>query len=90
MAYLVPLTVQIRQRDDGSFLATGKELPILVAARDLHSLKEKLRAIQQSVDTYLQNMSEEDGVAFLRERGIDPQQHLDMKGGFSMPVLVGG
>lgn len=90
MAYLVPLTVEIHQREDGSFLATGKEFPILVAARDISSLKNKLRTMQESLDAYLQGMSEEDGLAFLRERGIEPGQALDLKAGFSMPVLVGG
>lgn len=90
LAYLVPLTLQVRQRDDGSFVATSKELPVLVAARDIQTLKAKLRAVQESIDTYLHNMSEDEALAFLRERGIEPDLALDMAAGFSMPVLVGG
>jgi hypothetical protein len=86
---LVTLTLKVLQRDDGSFIATGNELPILLVAADLAGLKDKLRSLGESVDRFLAGVSETERAAYWEERGIEPERVADMASGFSMPVLVG-
>ncbi len=74
--YVVPLTLEIHERDDGSFVATGREIPILIVAKDLGRLKEKLRGIQASVDDFLAAMTEPERKAYLIERGVAPEPAL--------------
>lgn len=89
-AYIVPLTLRIRQREDGSFIATGNELPILITAKDLGGLKEKILEVQASVESFLASMPEAEGLAYLKERGARPESVGEAEGeDYSMPVLVG-
>lgn len=87
--YIIHLTLHIRQRDDGTFIATCKDLPVMVTARDLQGLKRKLSGIERSVDKFLVGMSEADQLAYLKEHGVEPEPVGNMAEGFSMPVLVG-
>jgi hypothetical protein len=88
--YMLTLGVRIKQREDGTFVATGKELPILVVADDMHGLRRKLSNVAESVAGYLEGLGDVEARRFLAERGIAPERVGDDEaGGFSMPVLVG-
>lgn len=88
--YFIPLTLTIRQREDGSFIATAKEIPVLLVAADRTRLAEKMKTLQSKLDALLNSMSTEDRLAFLSERGIPVERAEGAEAEeYSMPVLVG-
>lgn len=88
--HFIPLTLTIRQREDGSFVASAKEIPVLLVARDRARLAEKMKSLQSKLDALLNSMSHEDRVAFLTERGIPVERAEGAEAEeYSMPVLVG-
>jgi hypothetical protein len=88
--FFFPLSLTIRQRDDGSFIATAKQVPIMIVAKDRARLAEKMNTLQAKFDALLAGMSEADREVFLRERGLMPLGPQDTEPvEFSMPVFVG-
>ena len=43
------LTLVVTRREDGTLLARAKELPVMVAARDLAALTRKFAAVAESI-----------------------------------------
>jgi hypothetical protein len=86
--YVFPLTLTIRQREDGSFIATGSQVPVLLVAKDRSRLAEKLKSVQEALDALLDGMSQADRAAFLEERGIRLVPVGQAAEEYSMPVLV--
>ena len=88
---VINLTLTIKRQADGSYVVRGKELPILLVAKDLERLKRKLRELRESLDAYFDGISAGELEHLLRERGI----HVEVvglgevDGDISMPVLVG-
>jgi len=66
--HFIPLTLTIRQREDGSYIASAKEIPVLLVARDRARLAEKMKTLQSKLNALLNSMSHEDRVVFLTER----------------------
>jgi len=88
--FFFPLSLTIRQREDGSFIATAKQVPIMIVAKDRARLAEKMNTLQAKFDALLAGMSPAEREQFLRDRGLlygataagEPVE-------FSMPVFVG-
>lgn len=86
--YVLDLRMNIRQLDDGSFIATGRDLPILVKAKDMERLREKLASVSVSIQRYLERLGDAEAQAFLAERGVKPTRVSAETDQFSMPVLL--
>jgi hypothetical protein len=87
-SFLLNLTLVVTRREDGTLLARAKELPVMVAARDLAALTRKFAAVAESINTYLSSLPEAERAAYLKEHGVtvEPAGAVEE---FSVPVLVG-
>jgi hypothetical protein len=88
--YVVNLGLTIKQRQDGTFIAMARELPVMVVAADMNSLRRKLSEVAESIAAHLASLGDIEARKYLDERGIAPGRvGTSETDEFSMPVLVG-
>lgn len=88
--YLLRPTVTVRQQEDGSFAALGRELPILVLAPTVQELWERIAKLQPSVERMLEVAADGDVAAILRDRGVrfEAVDESDDGSPIEVPVLI--
>jgi len=86
--YIISPVLTIQVQPDGSLVASSVDLPVFIVARDLPTLRRKLRAVSDSVARYLDGLGEHEASLFLEERGVEAKR-VDADGTVSFPVLVG-
>lgn len=89
-SYLLHPTVTVRQQEDGSFAALGRELPIFVLAPTVQELWDRISRLQPSIARMLEVSADGDISAFLRERGVpfEMVDESDDSAPIEVPVLI--
>ena len=89
-SFLLHPTLTVRQQEDGSFAALGRELPIFVLAPTVQELWDRIARLQPSIERMLELSAEGEISAFLRERGVPFESVDESDDGtpIEIPVLI--
>lgn len=88
--YVLNLGLTIKQREDGTFVAVARDLPLLVVAADMNTLRPKLSEVAESIAAHLGSLGDIEARRYLDERGLAAGKVGSSETDeFSMPVLVG-
>ena len=91
-SYFLKLNVHVSRQADGSYMAVSRDFPLLIVAKDLQRLAEKLQAATTSVGAYFGGLEDREAQLVLGELGIELRlaQAGAIDEDFMIPVLVGG
>ena len=89
-SYLLHPTLTVRQQEDGSYAALGRELPIFVLAPTVQELWDRIARLQPSIERMLELSAEGEIGAYLLERGVPFETVDESDGGtpIEIPVLI--